>query len=201
MNTNLYLWLLVLLCICSGEVFAQTAPLHYDITPVFDVEKPYLSVAMTYQTKTGQKSTVFTYPDNHWGQKELWNCKTNKKLNGMMMAERDSNRFTVVHQPGIELRHVYQIAPDRHTPLQWNRSFRPVVESGCFHVFGFALFPVPDDYWENSQVVKPVSIRWNGPESMQLASSFFTGRPGLYTINVTQLQLDESVFTGGDIAV
>jgi predicted metalloprotease with PDZ domain len=181
--------------------FVQAQALQYRIAPVLDQPNPYLNVSVRYQPPVGDTETSFSYPNAHWGEQDLWNCLQALQANGQLFMERDSGRFTIKHPPGAAVEVTYRIQPDQFSPLVWERSFRPIVESGSFHVFGFALFAVPDKYWGNNASGAPVSFAWAGPANTPLASSLYAGFFGTKTIEVTRLMLDESVFVGGDIRV
>lgn len=186
-------------CLLSVLVHAQA--LQYHITPVLDQPRPYLHVSLQYQPSKGDTATCFSYPNAHWGEQDLWNCLQALEANGEVYMERDSGRFTVRHAAGATVELSYRVQPDQFSPLVWDRSFRPVVESGSFHVFGFALFAVPDQYWKNKKSGMPVAFVYAGPPDTPLASSLFTGFSGKNTLKVTRMMLNESVFVGGNIQV
>jgi hypothetical protein len=149
--------------------FVQAQALQYRIAPVLDQPNPYLNVSVRYQPPVGDTETSFSYPNAHWGEQDLWNCLQALQANGQLFMERDSGRFTIKHPPGAAVEVTYRIQPDQFSPLVWERSFRPIVESGSFHVFGFALFAVPDKYWGNNASGAPVSFAWAGPANTPLA--------------------------------
>lgn len=137
-----YIFLFCLLSLVSS-VPAQAQRLAYEIKPTSRTLDKLL-VHLTYQT-ADTTQTTFRYPTNFWGETNLENCLTGLQANVPMQRHTagDWVVVTVQHRPRQRVRLRYFIQPDQQDTLRNERTFRPILEHGYFHLYGFALFITP----------------------------------------------------------
>ncbi|MBX0289165.1 hypothetical protein K3G63_01875 [Hymenobacter sp. HSC-4F20] len=193
-----YLFLLASLGVATtGPAWSQR--LAYTVEPAGQATDK-LRVTLTYQT-ADTTQTTFHYPTNFWGETNLENCLTELQANMPLQRETTGDWVvvTVRHRPGQRVRLRYTIRPDQHDTLRNERTFRPIIEQGYFHVYGFALFMKPLRYWASEQDQQKVRVQWRLPKSMPFLSSLQPQTASRVQVTGRRSLLESSMFLGGKL--
>jgi predicted metalloprotease with PDZ domain len=109
--------------------------------------------------------------------------------------------LTVQHRPWQRLQLRYLVRPNRTDTLRYERTYRPIMKQGYFHVYGFGLFVQPARYWTKAASQQAVRVRWQLPPAWHLLTSFAPQTARRVLIQGRASLLESSVFAGGALPV
>jgi predicted metalloprotease with PDZ domain len=195
-----YWFLLVLLC-ASSRQHSWAQRLSYAI----QADKHTLNalrVVLTYDT-ADTTATVFRYANDNWGETGLGACLLDVQANVPLQRKTvgDWVLLTMQHQPRQRIRLRYLIRPDRTDTLRYERTYRPIMEQGYFHLYGFGLFVWPARYWTKAAAQQAVRVRWQLPPAWHLLTSFAPQTARRVVVQGRASLLESSVFAGGALKV
>jgi predicted metalloprotease with PDZ domain len=161
-----------------------------------------LRVALTYDTDD-TTATVFRYANDNWGETTLGACLLNVQANVPVQRKTvgDWVVLTVQHRPRQRVHLTYFVRPDRLDTLRQERIYRPIMEQGYFHLYGFGLFIQPTRYWTTAEAQQRVRVRWHLPSDWQLLTSLAPQTARNTDVKGPASMLENSVFAGGAIQV
>jgi predicted metalloprotease with PDZ domain len=192
-------WILALFISVVSLSSGWAQRLSYTIQP--DKHTPNaLHVALTYDT-ADTTTTVFRYANNQWGETGLGACLLEVQANVPVQRKTvgDWVLLTVQHRPQQRVRLRYLIRPDRTDTLRYERTYRPIMEQGYFHLYGMGLFVQPTRYWTKAIAQQAVQVRWQLPSDWKLLTSFAPQTARRMVIEGRASILESSVFVGGSL--
>jgi predicted metalloprotease with PDZ domain len=194
-------WLLIaLLWLGSGQTsWAQR--LAYTIEAATQLPNA-LRVTLTYNT-ADTTATLFRYANTNWGETDLGSCLSEVQATGPIQRKTvgDWVVLTVQHRPRQRVQLTYFVRPDRPDTLRQERIFRPIMEQGYFHLYGFGLFVQPTRYWTTAQAQQRVRVRWLLPSDWHLLTSLAPQTARNAVVKGPASMLESSVFAGGALQV
>ncbi|MGI4875602.1 MAG: M1 family aminopeptidase [Janthinobacterium lividum] len=194
-------WFLLVLLWAGSRQPSSAQRLSYAIRA--DKHTPNaLRVALTYDT-ADTTATVFRYANDNWGETALGACLLEVQANVPVQRKTvgDWVLLTAHHRPRQQVRLRYLIRPDRTDTLRYERTYRPIMEQGYFHVYGFGLFVQPTRYWTKAAAQQAVRVRWQLPPEWHLLTSFAPQTARRVVVQGRASLLESSVFAGGALQV
>lgn len=161
-----------------------------------------LRVALTYDT-ADTTATVFRYANDNWGETALGACLLEVQANVPVQRKTvgDWVVLTVQHRPRQRVQLTYFVRPDRTDTLRQERIYRPIMEQGYFHLYGFGLFVQPTRYWTTAEAQQRVRVRWHLPSDWHLLTSLAPQAARNTVVKGPASMLENSVFAGGALQV
>jgi predicted metalloprotease with PDZ domain len=161
-----------------------------------------LDVTLTYAT-ADTTATVFHYANATWGETSLGACLAEVQANVPIQRKTvgDLVVLTVQHRPRQRVQLRYFVRPDRPDTLSYERTYRPIIEQGYFHLYGYGLFVQPARYWTAADAQQRVRVRWRLPAGWKLLTSLAPQTARQVVVNGPASMLESSVFAGGDLQV
>lgn len=176
--------------------------ISYKISSILLEEKPMLKVNITCKTEPNGK-TSFLFLNDAWGEKDLHNT-----IHSIKALHRDSNieilkdsGWIVINHPKDlkTLKFEYIIKQDSEDMLTTRTIYRPVIQPEYFHLFSHSLLMIPLEYSKEENDTFDVTIAWeNFPEDYTIQNSFGSNERFQDLKNITDRELSQSVFIGGD---
>lgn len=199
-----------MIVLAGGTVFFSCArpeipKLQYEIVKSMADSLPALEVRLHFTPDTG-KVTQVAYPNEAWGEENLFNAIRQVKLlegNGSILLEPDSGQITINHprDPG-PMALSYKIVQDSPGPEDADDSYRPIVQPTYFHVFSHNLLAVPRHYEVGEEPSAKIFLKWTGWANDQVIhNSFGSGRREQNLGTIPLLRFHSAVFVGGDYRV
>jgi predicted metalloprotease with PDZ domain len=175
---------------------------HYTVSKITYDSIPALKINMEFDTANNGE-TILLFQDKGWGEENLHNVLRNLKTphKGVeIIQHKDSGWITLKHP--VDLKKIafeYTIIQDTKLPLTTKKTYRPIIQSGYFHVFSHNLFMLPRTYVSNSDAPFNVSIIWEGfKDDYTLVNSFGTNTKNQEIKNTSERLFHSALFTGGD---
>ncbi|TFZ62907.1 hypothetical protein E4631_24150 [Hymenobacter sp. UV11] len=161
-----------------------------------------LRVTLTYTT-ADTTATIFRYANDNWGETGLGACLAEVQANVPIQRKTvgDLVVLTVQHRPRQRVQLSYFVRPDRTDTLSYERTYRPIIEQGYFHLYGYGLFVQPARYWTTAEAQQRVRVRWHLPSGWKLLTSLAPQTARQVVVNGPASMLESSVFVGGDLQV
>lgn len=197
------LLLLLGLSICFGcKKEKNSNTISYIISPITIENQSMLRINISYQAEEDGE-TSFLFLNDTWGEKELHNTiHSIQSLDKTSKIEilKDSGWVTIKHPKHIKTVNLeYIIKQDTKGDLTTKDTYRPVIQPNYFHVFAHSLLMIPLEYSENKTSRFDARIKWEGfPDDYTIQNSFGTNNHYQQLTNITEGDLIESVFIGGD---
>ncbi len=184
-------------------VLAQTtapAPLTYIMSPYWAGDTLSLRVVVSFEGDTDGIS-ILNFQDNQFGEpNQMRFLQFGAQEYGVSVELLpDSNQIVVRHPvEKSRVRVTYRVVTE-----QWGQPFyqyccyTPIFSRQYYHVQGGHLLAVPDNYYIDNEVARPVAFKWiNFDEKWVLHNSFGPSREQIANLNATELST--SAFVGGD---
>jgi predicted metalloprotease with PDZ domain len=196
-----FFWFCLLgLSYCQGKDKPVSQNLiSYTIQPTLSGTQQALRVDVKVAIPKGSTQFDFTYLNNSWGQNDLYRCldtiiSAHRKLIAVKMPAE--NKISFQGKLPAELKFSYQIKQDFEGEIKHENSYRPLIQTGFFHLFGHSLFMVPSSFQAEGKPFD-MSVKWEGfPDNYAIHNSFGSQqRQQRFTI---QNWGEGTVFVGGD---
>lgn len=175
-------------------------PLKYLIEPHFGKEN-YVDVTMEFNTGNATETQV-NYLNEYGGIKNLSSCISEITSNINCSKSKTDQFYSILfnHRPYQLIRLHYRIVSNSERKLVNENIYRPIIDSNFFNLYGFGLFFLPGDYW-NDKSINPVTIKWIVPKNFILSTSFKTGFSNEYMMNLDHNFLKYMVIMGGNFGI
>jgi len=192
--------LLLFLVGCHQE---QALPkLHYQFS-YQPGPNPMMKITLTAPADSSG-TTIFSYPDQSWGQDSLQNAIQQLEMMGQGQIERkrDSGWLVIEHPKELDsLQFSYTLVQDFQGPPATKDVYRPIIDSSYFQLFGHHLFAFPKDFQDNDTRFD-ARLDWtNVPEAISLQNSFGSQQRVQELKGIDPSFFTETVHFGGDYRI
>lgn len=199
LNHLLFLFLLFLVS-CLDPKNPESEILSYHIRPVLRSQQAFIEVSFEQETNANGE-IVLRYENEFWGEDSLF-----KNLGQIVTApaaqikiQADSSQIRIQSKPGQKLKITYQIIQDKPGPIVYAHTYRPIVQSDYFHLFGHRLLIFPRGYFQQGRnKKKAMELNWIlSSNDFKIHNSFGNQRQQLLYLSKDQIY--SSIFMGGDL--
>lgn len=196
--------LLFILSACGGpkEITGdsiESTVLSYEVQPNLTAEIPFVFVQ--FETAADEKGEIqLAFTNEGWGEKDLFKSVKNLKISPKANVEflKRENEIKLKGKPNKKYTVSYEIIQDFKEKVTTKNTFRPIINSNYFHVFGKSLFMMPNSNFTDDNPSVEIQILWKSEfGSYDITNSFGTEKMQKFKAKFSEFS--SSIFLGGKL--
>lgn len=177
----------------------ESTVLSYVVQPNLTAEIP--SVSVQFETATNEKGEIqLAFTNEGWDEKDLFKSVKNLKISPKANVEflKKENEIKLKGNPNKKYKVSYEIIQDFKEKVTTENTFRPIINSNYFHVFGKSLFMMPYSNFTDDDPSVEIQILWKSEfGSYDITNSFGTEKTQKFKAKFSEFS--SSIFLGGKL--